>query len=295
MKTRKQWLKERKRFLTASDVAAVLGVATAFKNILDVYMDKTTEDVKESDSPILRYGHYMEPFTAELYAEQTGREVRDPGATEIAVHPDISWLGATLDRETLVDGRWIPLEIKQVNDPRYIFRAAEWAEEPPEQYWIQCQTQAACKQMDLCAITGQFPGCMLANADLEFDGEFFELAYPVLDEFWNYNVKKWIPPEVPDHPKALDSLKRLYPKENGWTVTLNDDALQLANDMRALRAEARENDKEAKRIEAILRGQMGKASYGALKDGTFLELTTINRKGYTVEPKSFRQMTRKRY
>jgi predicted phage-related endonuclease len=149
--------------------------------------------------------------------------------------------------------------------------------------------------MDLCAITGQFPGCVLANADLEFDGEFFELAYPVLDEFWNYNVKKRIPPEVPDHPKALDSLKRLYPKENSWTVTLNDNALQLANDMRALRAEARENDKEAKRIEAILRGQMGEASYGALKDGTVLQLTTVNRKGHTVEPKSFRQMTRKRY
>jgi putative phage-type endonuclease len=292
MKSRKEWLRERKQYLTASDVAAVINAPGAFRNILDVYIDKTTDEISEYDSPILKYGRYMEPFTAELYAEQTGREVRDPGATEIAVHPDIPWLGATLDREVLVCGRWWPLEIKQVNDPRYIFRADEWVEDLPEQYYIQCQAQAACKQTDMCSITGQFPGCVMANADMEYDAEFFEMAYPDLDEFWNHNVKKRIPPEVPDHPKALQSTKRLYRGDSRFTVALDKESTRLADEMAKLRSESRRCDGDAKRIEAILRGMIGNANFGALNDGTFLTRKLVHRKGYYVEPTEYWQIGR---
>jgi putative phage-type endonuclease len=279
MNARKQWLRRRKELLTASDVAAVLGVASAFRNILDVYLDKTTDEFDDSDSRIMRHGRHNEPFTADEY-ELEGHKIRNPGEHEIAIHPDIPWLGATLDREEYIDWLtdegiapdWYPLEIKQVNDPDYFFRASEWTEDPPEQYWTQVQVQAACKKKQLGILLGQFPPVTLASTTIWYEADFFErLAYPKLDQFWNYNVRKRIPPKVPDHKGALKSVKRLHRRQNGETIALNDQAKKLCEEWCNLKWDAKENEQKIKKCEARLRSMLGTATYGAFTDGSYLE------------------------
>lgn len=308
MNAREQWLKRRKQFLTASDVAAVLGVESAFKNILDVYMDKTTDDVVEYDMPILRYGHRMEPLTADLFARQTGREVRDPGGTELTTHPDIPWIAATLDREVFVDGEWYPLEIKQVVDPSQELN--EWLRNPPEEYWLQCQTQMACKQRDRSFLVGQFRGRELARLDVEtfldlmarmdvdvnFCDQYFDLAvveiqfdepffYGVarakLQEFWTENVLARRVPEVTAHVacqrNALQSVKRVHRHRTGETIALDDNEKAVCEKWLDHKWDAGESKKKAQQCEAQLRGALGSFTYGAFSDGTYLERDTRDR------------------
>ncbi len=96
--TREEWIEERKNHLGASDVAAVLGVDPR-RGPLAIYEAKTTGYSIE-DNKILKYGRAMEGPIADLYADETGRPVVNPGATTFQYHPDIPWLAATLDRET---------------------------------------------------------------------------------------------------------------------------------------------------------------------------------------------------
>ena len=43
---RQEWLKERKNYLGCSDIGAICGI-NKYKTALDVYMDKTSDEIKE--------------------------------------------------------------------------------------------------------------------------------------------------------------------------------------------------------------------------------------------------------
>lgn len=286
MQSREDWLKERKELLTASDVAAILG-ENPFKTNIDVYIDKTSDDICQSDMDHLKFGRDVEGAIAGLYESRTGRPVADLGATVIQRHSDIRWLGATLDRMTKVGGNDATLQLKHVSK---FDNKDEWVEDPPAVYQIQCQIEAACKGTELFSLAGMFPGYQLGYVDMPFSQSFIKTIYPVIDEFWNHNVKKKIPPELIEHSKNLESVKALYNSESGETVMLSDEELSLVYGWEAAKHNARDASKTAKNIEAELRHKVGNATFASLPDGRFLTLKTTERKGYTVQPTSYRTL-----
>jgi len=286
---RTEWLEQRKKILTASDIAAVLNVHPQ-RTITDVYIDKTSDEISNFDMDHLRFGRDVEGAIANLFEHRTGMEVRDLGATHITRHPDIEWLGATLDRETLtVDQEWIPLELKHVGTFK---RPIDWTEDPPIHYQIQCQIQAECRATNSAILAGLFPGYQLGWTRLEYDEDFVARMIEPAERFWFENVLERVPPEQPPHRLALDSIRRLYPKESRETIVLGDEALEMADRMARLRKGASNLTEESKQVEARLRASLGSAVFGSLNDGTFLSLKTTHRKGYTVEPTSFRVLRR---
>jgi predicted phage-related endonuclease len=104
------WLKERKNYLGASEVAAILGVEGAPMTELDVYLDKTGATEGKKETKYMRRGKVMEEPAAELYAEETGRKIR---RIPMRVHPTLP-IAATLDRQVLAgeDNPTAGLEIK---------------------------------------------------------------------------------------------------------------------------------------------------------------------------------------
>ncbi|MCK5018927.1 MAG: YqaJ viral recombinase family protein, partial [Candidatus Peribacteraceae bacterium] len=179
MNTRADWLRERKGLLTASDIAAILGEHPHKTNI-DVYMDKITDDICQDDEDHLKFGRDVEGAIANLYETRTGNEVIDIGSTVISKHPDIDWIGATLDRKTVIDGVQVPLELKHVGG---FVNMQEWQDEPPTHYQIQCQIQCACEKDEFSKLAGLFPGYQLGQKRLEYSQDFFDSIFPELDEF----------------------------------------------------------------------------------------------------------------
>ena len=88
------WLKERKKGIGGSDVAAVLGLSK-YKTALDVYLDKTTDEITVKESEALRQGKDLEPYVASRFTEETGLKVYQKN--EILQHPEYPYIIANID------------------------------------------------------------------------------------------------------------------------------------------------------------------------------------------------------
>lgn len=300
---RERWLAARRELLTASDCAAVLGVDPR-RGPLAVYASKVGQ-IEQEQTAWMKWGRRVEGAIADWYAEETGRPVVDLGAHEIQRHPDVTWLGCTLDRVTAgsaahpdpagnysshVNGlgpRTGPLDAKAVAG----FKAAEWREDPPLHYVVQVQVQMACTGAQWGGLVALIGGIALAWRDVQRDDAFLAAALPKLEEFW-LRVQRRDPPEADALPGTSEAIRRLWAHADGETIPLDDEALSIVTQWDAakvVRDSAEETKEEA---ENRLRARLGFASYGRLPDGSVLTLKETNRGGYTVQPTSFRVLRR---
>lgn len=293
---REQWLARRRELVTASDVAAILGVDPR-RGPMAVYAEKVSGGVSEEERRWMVFGRRVEGAIADWYADETGRRVADLGAHEIQIHPHIPWFGATLDRETTtseaapapaVPGRAFgPLEAKAVAG----FKALEWREDPPLHYVVQVQAQMAVTEASWGSLAALIGGVALAWKDLLRNDDFLAAAMPKLEEF-RLRVQRREPPEADGLPGTGSAIRRLWAEADGTTVALDRDAFELARAWEARKLNARTQDELADELENKLRARLGSATFGALPDGSFLSLKKQERSGYEVGPKSFRVLRR---
>ncbi len=290
---REQWLQARRELVTASDVAAIIGEDPR-RGALAVYAAKVG-DVETAETVAMRRGRRFESAIADDYADQTGRPVRCLGDYEITRHPDIPWLGATLDRlvQASADmpdpfgvgaGDSAPLQIKMA-----IGSAREWKDEPPLHYVVQVQTEMACYGATwgaLAALVGPGP---LAAVDLVRDDAFFAALVPQLERF-RWHVEKRIPPPADATPGTSKAIRLLWAGEDGATLPLGDEELALVTSWEQAKARVSAAKETSELIENQLRARLQKASFGALPDGRFLTLKLTKRDGYEVKPTSFRTL-----
>lgn len=280
MRSIDKWLREKRTVLGGSEVPAVLGVDPR-RGPLDVYTDKV-RGYSNEDKDVFFIGHVLEDPIGRIYERMTGRDVGNVGATEIQRHPDIPWLGVTLDRITWGSESnpapgdiWTngPLEIKAVAS----IWDSSWSDDAPLHVEVQNQTQIHCTGAAWGSMTGLIGGVQLRWYDQLRNDAFLEAAFPVLDEFWQ-RVQRRDPPPL-SGPKSLEAIKRLYAQEDGQTILLDDPAMAVTvtswERTKVLRDESKERAKE---LEAELRAIMKEASFGALPDGSYLTLRTTRRK-----------------
>jgi hypothetical protein len=196
-----EWLQARKRFLTASDVAAVLGLHP-HKSRAAVLKDKRTPPSTAPERPVraMRAGHFLEPAVLAWFADDkrieaealgdelpTWAQCRNPEGTSLLVrHPDES-LRLAASPDGVVVGRWLSgvgttlVEVK-VHGPR---QWALWDAELrgvrltnarkfgvptdltcPPQHWVQLQTQLLC--------CGETRGWLVGNCGSERRDHYFE-------------------------------------------------------------------------------------------------------------------------
>jgi putative phage-type endonuclease len=294
---RERWLAERRELVTASDAAAILGFDPR-RSSLSVYAEKIGV-IESQDNDWMAFGRDVEGAIAKAYTRRTGRPALDLGAFDIRRHPDAPWLGATRDRETAgsddhpapADGP-APLECKAVAG----MKASQWEEEPPVEYQIQVQIQAACTAAQWASLVALIGGLQVAWRDLLRNDRFLAVALPKLEEF-HLRVQRREPPEEVDAKSATTAaLKALYADEDGETLSLTDEAMQLADQWEAARVRSKEFEGQADELENKVRRLLGDASFAMLPDGSLLSLRVTNVKGYTrvVAPSSYRRLRRVR-
>lgn len=289
---RERWLARRRELITASDVAAILGVDQR-RGAFVVWTEKLGL-VEPPDHPWMRRGRRFEAPIAEEYAEETGRPVFAPDPFEIVTHPHYGWIGATLDRETEgsvatpapADGR-APLELKNVSG----LKAKDWRAEPPREYLIQVQVQMACTGAQWASLAALIGGLSIAWIDVPRHDRFLAAMLPKLERF-RWHVEQRIPPEADALPATSAVLAALYAEENGKTVELPASAVDTANDLERARDAVRIAKAEERSAANRLKALMGAATFANLSDGSYLSLKTIEREAYEVEETSYRQLRR---
>ena len=277
---------------------------------MQVYCDKLGIAVVESDNAeAMEWGLALEAPIAARYQRDTGRTVIDPGPFTIHRSADYPWMLATVDRFIECDecdgkgralgapsdmllgcagrGRGV-LEIKTTGG----YRDHDWLEDAPLQYQIQVQHQLAVTGLQWGVLAVLVGGQKFYWMDVERNEEFIAAMIATELEFWEMCERREPPPpDATESCKAL--LKRLYPREApGKVVALTGDALRWD----AQRIESKKALEDAQRLcmeaENNLIAALGDAEVGLMPDGTRYSYKSQNRKGYTVEPATFRVLRR---
>lgn len=124
------WLKYRKQGIGGSDAGAVCGL-NPYKTAMEVYHDKTTDEVERVDNEAMKQGRAFEEYVARRFMEATGKKVRRSNA--IYCDEKNSFMIADVDR--LIVGENAGLECKTASP----FMADKWKDgRIPMSYQIQC-------------------------------------------------------------------------------------------------------------------------------------------------------------
>jgi putative phage-type endonuclease len=258
------WLEARKTLLTASDVASIFG-ANPFKSELALWAEKTgaIESADLSESEPVQWGKEFQGAIGRRFAQKTGREVEEAERFNIYVHPDVDFLGATLDfwENDKAKGRGI-LEAKATD--------FQWEEDAPAHYQIQLQCQLAVTRIPygtLCAFNGlKRPPVWI---DYEAHPEFIKRLVSKAEAFWWRVQNKVAPPVENDTSESTrQALAALYPRDTGVQIALPPEAIDWSKELDQFKAQAKAIEDQIRARENALKAAIGEASYGVLADGS---------------------------
>lgn len=97
--SREDWLRARKNGIGGSDAWRIVLTPeqSPYAGCLELFREKTSDAVEESESLPCRIGTYLEPLVADLYAEETGRAVHR--YNRIIISEEHPFMFANIDRK----------------------------------------------------------------------------------------------------------------------------------------------------------------------------------------------------
>lgn len=282
---REEWLAGRHAGIGASEAAAVLGLSR-YKSPLEVYLEKIGELGPQDDSERMYWGRKLEAIIAQEYSIRTGLKVNLNEDYTVLVHPDHEWMRCTLDA-IAHDSEKGPGNVQCKNVDR--FSAHEWADGVPEEYLIQVMHEMAVAGFNWGCLAVLIGGNQFKAYEFERDNELIDLIIEHEGNFWKENVMKKIPPSATG--ASIEALSKLYPKDNGTTITLCQDDIGNAI-LNYLEAKEKINhlEKRKKDAQAVIQEAMGEASHAIYdsREGSVYGVSWAQVKGrLTFDSKSF--------
>ena len=277
--SREDWLALHRKpgIITASMVSTILGI-NKWCSPFTLYQ-RFIGDVPWQETTIrMRKGHQLEPLVADLYEEETGRTLTDPGDYAVYWHPDYEWLLCTLDRLTVDErDKQGVVEMKAPGE----FRAKEWREGPPLEHQVQVQVQMAILGTEWGSIAGLVGGEFF-HPDVERHDKVLAAMWPRLAEFRD-RVLAHDPPPEDGSDSTTATLKVLHPQDSGNTIFVAG-----LGELWHKRARLKEDQGDAKKglqeVENQIRGALGENTF-AKDELTQVSYKTQSRRGYLkVEP-----------
>lgn len=276
----KEWLEARRKVLTATDAAAIMGVHP-WKSALQVYVEKTQGGELSRSNRRMRLGQRLEDDIAEEYAEETGRRVSSPAA-RLTIHPSIPWMAASLDR--LVED---PERGMGVLELKAIWHRVGDDEELPAHWLVQVAQQMEVAQLPWASVASLAFGERLEWRDLAADPRFRDLLVDRLADFWA-RLQRGQPPAPDASESTTRALRALYPRAIDLALELPVDSDVWARQYVEASAEIGRLSKLKTEAQNQLMASMGEASEAQTPSGVRFTYRVEHRKGTTVAPKAVR-------
>lgn len=231
--TRDEWLEERKTFVGASEIAAVMGLSK-WATPRSVWDEKVNGTQKE-ETLAMRMGRHMEPFIlAEGLREAAakGYEITEARANSKTFrHDEFDYIGSTPDGFGIYNGHRCVLETKFANDYVADNFGQEGSDQLPDEYVVQVVWQmlvTKCRYGFLfaCMSNRQIAVYLIDGTDSEAGKETRALASHALSvahDFWRC-VEDRVQPALTGQEPDTQWVKQTYSYEDG-SVTNADEAL----------------------------------------------------------------------
>lgn len=289
MSKRDDWLAKRREIITGTDVPIILGVSK-WSTPLKLWAQKLGYEQEQEQTDAMRLGIRLQPVVLQEYADRTGREVIPEPEYEIRMHPDIPFLGASIDALTVNDdGAQIPLEAKTTSLPE------EWENGTPAAYLVQVAVQISVMKAPAGAIAALLfgrgrPG--FATRDIPAS-DFLSRILPKLEEFYDCLRNRREPQAEAPEDKAV--LQRLYPQsEPGTLIELPGVVEDWWRDAEALSEVVRGHEEQIGTLKARIAQMMGSFESGRTPGGLVLTYKTQKRAEHVVKESSFRVLRAKK-
>lgn len=238
------WLRYRKNGIGGSDAGAVCGL-NPYRTAIEVYYDKTSEEIEEIDNEAMRQGRELEEYVARRFCEASGKKVRRANA--MFYDEKNPFMLADVDR--MIVGENAGLECKTASP----YMAEQWKDGSiPISYQIQCYHYMAVCRADAWYIAVLIYGREFKYYRIERDDEVIENLIWIEKEFWNGNVIPRVMPD-PDGSKTADlAIAERFKDAQSNTILLSgfDERLrrrqELLTVMEHMEKEKRQIDQELK-------------------------------------------------
>ena len=288
---RERWLAERRKGIGGSDAAACVCVSP-YKHALGLWAEKAglVEPESPADAQAVRMGHLLEPVVLEAYRLEHPEAQCDLWPQHVIVHDDDRpWLRCTPDAIGWDPQRrqWHLIQIKTAREtaPR----------ETPIHYEIQCQHEMLATGLDRCLLLTLYGGRDLTvvtlNADKAVQGWLLEAEAKLWQAVEAKERPTWAE-EFGDPVQIAADIKRVYPWDDGEIVELDSLFGQISANLAAWKQQRKELDEQIEYAESWIKTAIGPHTAGSLPDGSGAWYwQTVERKGYTVEPSSYRKLS----
>ena len=247
---KEEWLRYRKGGIGGSDAGAVCGL-NPYRTAMEVYYDKTSDEIEEMDNEAMRQGREFEEYVARRFMEATGKKVRRANA--LYYDERCPFMYADVDR--LVVGENAGLECKTASP----YMADQWKDgKIPLSYQIQCYHYMSVFQADAWYIAVLIYGKEFQFHRIERDEAVISDLMRIEENFWKEHVEKKILPE-PDGSKVADNvIAERFKKSQGISLPLMgfDEKLKRRQELVEIMARM---ETEKKKIEQELKLYLGEA------------------------------------
>ena len=252
---------DRTKYIGGSDIGAILGLSK-FRTPLEVWMEKTGKETKQSDSLPLRFGSFAEEFVASEYARATGFELLHDES--IYIHPAHPFMSAHIDRFVLSDaigdgmGNTTSrlLECKTANP----FSRGDWGEpgtdQVPMSYLCQCIWYMAITGIEQCDLAVLFGNSDFRIYEIARDMELEALVIEKALHFWNEYVLKDIPPPAQTEGDYQALFKKSDPSK---TIEANPKTVELIRQLQSLNTQSGNVDEQITQIKQHIMNEMKEA------------------------------------
>lgn len=224
VKNADQWLQLRQQFIGGSEAAVLLGVEK-YQSFYELWYRKAGRlEEPELDSRRVILGTHLEEGVIAAAREIHGSNIR---IVRRYVHRTDLRMGASMDAEELVDGRWCPAEVKVV--ALNVWRS-DWAEDDdgevhvPLHIAIQCQHYMGVTGAPCAVLYVLVAGEKVERIVVPRNDKIIELIEGRVREFWRQLEANEEPP--PNYTVDLDAMKRVMTNVAPETK----DPVDMAND-----------------------------------------------------------------
>lgn len=273
-------LTERRKAIGASDVAAILG-CSPYRSAWDVWADKTGQLEPWEGNDATRIGTCLESGILDYAESKLGpleRNVRIP----YIGGPIVS----TLDALT-TEG--VPVEAKTagMTGPLHGDWGDAMTDHVPEHYLLQVHTQLLCTEAEVGWLFALLSGRGIVQYEIRRSDDLCDALANELFQWWERHIVRGIEPSR--ERATMEVVKRLR-RQPGRVVQIGADEsiyfLLSTRDM--LQREAKDIKERLEETDKHLLLRLGDAEEGVLPDGRRITYHEQHRKGYTVQPSSYR-------
>ena len=249
-----EWLQLRKSGIGGSDASAILGF-NRYKSAFQLYIEKTSEFVEESDSEAAYWGNVLEDVVAKEFAKRTGKKIRK--INRMLRHPKHYFMTANLDRDVV--GEKAFLECKTASE----YLKDSWnGEDVPAAYLCQLQHYLAVTGYEKAYIAVLIGGNKFVWKEVARDDEFIELMIQHEKAFWENHVLADVPPAIDGSSSASELLAKMYPQDDGSAIMLDEQSNTLIEAIESIKTEEKQLEMQRKEYENQLKMMLGESAEG---------------------------------